>query len=490
MKVKLKVIIAAAAIIGLTAIGVFHSALRAQETARPRSVWDGVYTEEQARRGESLYGKECASCHREDSGGEEASALAGPAFLANWDGLTVGDLCERIRVSMPPDNPRRLSRRQITDILGHMLKLNGFPAGKTELAREAEAQKQIRIVASKPKASSESKLQISATDQQPANTNSVPPPGKLVDVGGWRIHLNCTGENKPNTATVVLEAGWGDFSFTWSLVQPVVARFTRVCSYDRAGKAWSDLGPRPRTMKQVAFELRTALANLDVKPPYVLVGHSYGGLIVRTFASQHPKEVVGMVLVDSSTEDAMRNLQGKILLVRELSQGRVIPPIQTSIAAADKTLTAKERQEIERFLKRDGPPKIQEPFNRLPLETQQARLWALAQPERYAADDYPYDPEEFAEIYAARKAREDPLGDIPLVVLSLGKYGNLDTEAGRERHERMKGKQLDLLRLSRNSKQVIAESSGHFIQLDEPALVVDAIRQVVDSALQNRKLTP
>ena len=153
MKVKLKVKIAAAAIIGMTAIGVFFSSLHAQETARPqRSVWDGVYTEEQARRGETLYGKECASCHREDTGGEEASALAGPAFLANWDGLTVGDLCERIRVSMPPDNPRRLSRRQITDILGHMLKLNGFPAGKTELARETDAQKLIRIVATKPKA--------------------------------------------------------------------------------------------------------------------------------------------------------------------------------------------------------------------------------------------------------------------------------------------------------------------------------------------------
>ena len=149
MKIKLKLIIAAATIICLTAPGVFHSAHRAQETTMPRSVWDGVYTEEQARRGETLYGKECASCHRGDTGGEEASALAGPAFLANWESLTVGDLYDRIRISMPPANPRRLSRRQITDILGHILKLNGFPAGKTELAQEAEALKQIRIEATK-----------------------------------------------------------------------------------------------------------------------------------------------------------------------------------------------------------------------------------------------------------------------------------------------------------------------------------------------------
>jgi mono/diheme cytochrome c family protein len=148
MRTKMINKIAAVAIIGLVVIG----ALRAQETARPRSVWDGVYTEEQAKRGETLYARECASCHRDDTGGEEASALAGPAFLANWDGLTVGDLYQRIRVSMPPANPRRLSRRQITDILGHMMKANGFPAGKTELAQETEAMKQVRIEATKSKA--------------------------------------------------------------------------------------------------------------------------------------------------------------------------------------------------------------------------------------------------------------------------------------------------------------------------------------------------
>jgi S-disulfanyl-L-cysteine oxidoreductase SoxD len=148
MRIKMINKIAAVAILGLVAIG----ALRAQETARSRSVWDGVYTEEQAKRGETLYARECASCHRNDTGGEEASALAGPAFLANWDGLTVGDLYERIRVSMPPANPRRLSRRQIVDILGHMMKVNGFPAGKTELAQETEAMKQVRIEATKSKA--------------------------------------------------------------------------------------------------------------------------------------------------------------------------------------------------------------------------------------------------------------------------------------------------------------------------------------------------
>src|SRR2546421_7551343 len=87
----------------------------------------------------------------------------------------------------------------------------------------------------------------------------LPPPGQLIDLGGWRIHLNCQGKASPSQPTAILEAGAGDFSVDWSLVQPLVARFARVCSYDRAGSGWSDLGPRPRTMRQQAWELHTLL---------------------------------------------------------------------------------------------------------------------------------------------------------------------------------------------------------------------------------------
>src|SRR5215470_5143362 len=154
MKIK-KVKIAAAVMAGLAAIGALRPALRAQQTAEtPRSVWDGVYTEEQAKRGESLCAQECASCHgTELAGNDETPALAGPAFLANWDGLTVGDLSERVRRSMPPNRPGQLSRQQVTDILCHVLSVNGFPAGKTELEPKIELMKQIRIEATKPKAS-------------------------------------------------------------------------------------------------------------------------------------------------------------------------------------------------------------------------------------------------------------------------------------------------------------------------------------------------
>ena len=123
------------------------------------------------------------------------------------------------------------------------------------------------------------------------------PPGRLVDVGGWRLHLHCTGESRPSHPTVILEAGIGDFSIEWSLVQPKIAAFARVCSYDRADEGWSDYGPHPRTMHQIVYELHTLLEKADVKPPYVLVGHSYGGRLVRLYQSLHPSDVTGLVLI-------------------------------------------------------------------------------------------------------------------------------------------------------------------------------------------------
>jgi mono/diheme cytochrome c family protein len=122
--------------------------LFAQPTA---SVWDGVYTSEQAGRGKPVYVKECAACHGDTlGGGEEAPPLTGSAFMANWSGLTVGDLFERIRLSMPEGRPGALSRQQNADILAYILNVNQFPAGKTELQRDTDRLKQIRFLAEKP----------------------------------------------------------------------------------------------------------------------------------------------------------------------------------------------------------------------------------------------------------------------------------------------------------------------------------------------------
>ena len=114
-------------------------------------MWDGVYTDDQAKRGEPIYRKECATCHGDMlTGGESAPPLTGGAFLANWNGLTMGDLFDRIRKTMPQTNPGRLTRQQDADILAFMLSANKFPAGKTELYRQSEMLKEIRFETAKP----------------------------------------------------------------------------------------------------------------------------------------------------------------------------------------------------------------------------------------------------------------------------------------------------------------------------------------------------
>lgn len=133
-----------------------------------------------------------------------------------------------------------------------------------------------------------------------------PPPGRLVDVGGYRLHLYCTGLNRDGRPTVVLETGLGGLgtnSATWVWVQQAVAKTTRVCAYDRAGLGWSDPGPAPRDAMQIAAELHTLLRKSGTPGPYVLAGWSYGGLYVRAFASRYSDETAGLVLLDSSLPD-------------------------------------------------------------------------------------------------------------------------------------------------------------------------------------------
>jgi pimeloyl-ACP methyl ester carboxylesterase len=126
-----------------------------------------------------------------------------------------------------------------------------------------------------------------------------PPPGEMVDVGGYSLHINCVGQGSP---TVVLDAGSGGFSAQWVRVQREVSGTIRVCAYDRAGMGWSEMGPDPRDAKQITGELHTLLSKAGIEGPYVLVGHSFGGMYMKTYAARYPDEVAGAALVDSSTD--------------------------------------------------------------------------------------------------------------------------------------------------------------------------------------------
>jgi pimeloyl-ACP methyl ester carboxylesterase len=325
-------------------------------------------------------------------------------------------------------------------------------------------------------------LAATAWAQTEGTPPPLPPPGRLVDVGGWRLHLNCTGEVRPAQPTVILETGIGDFSVEWSLVQPRVAAFARVCSYDRAGDGWSELGPHPRTFHQIVYELHTLLEKAGIKPPFVLVGHSYGGWLVRQYQSIYPGEVAGLVLVDAGADNPRRILpDGKLGRALDLATGKPIPEVKKSgpLHRSDFSPSLARRMLA-------GTPELSQhandpPRDKLPPDAQRMRTWALAQLGHIAAGVNPVEADELAELHAARLKSEHPLGDLPLIVLTRGisEETGPDSKAFEEEHRR---DHTEIAAMSRRGKLVVAERSGHHIQLDEPELVSGSIREVLSMA--------
>ncbi len=335
-------------------------------------------------------------------------------------------------------------------------------------------------------------LLCSATAIAQQKVGQPAPPGKLVDVGGYRLHLNCTGNRGP---TVVLMAGGGDFSFDWQLVQLPLSRSARVCSYDRAGLAWSEPGPLPRTMKQDAYELHRLLKAAHLQPPYLLVGHSVGGLIARIYAQDYGREVAGMVLVDPTHEDTVLMVNNRLVRIRESATGTSLPPVQTLKSSPPKPPTAEDLEQFQFNQKMFGAPRIEPPFDKLTPAAQALRLWFLSQQPRTAAGQN-FWAEELQAMYEARAKNPYQLGNTPFIILIPKSQGGSSPPPGiaadewkrviEEKHQQ----KVEMTKLSHNSKLIIAEKSGHHIPLDEPDVVVDAVRQVLESVRQHKPLKP
>jgi pimeloyl-ACP methyl ester carboxylesterase len=295
-----------------------------------------------------------------------------------------------------------------------------------------------------------------------------PPPGKLYDVGDYRLHLYCTGEGGP---TVILEAGAASPALVWYLVQEKVAGFTRVCSYDRPGFGWSEPASGPLSSEQVAATLHQLLVNANVPGPYILVGHSDGGVYVRSYAQQYPSEVAGMVLVDSSHESQNLRFPPGYLKFGEqqLAMMRVLQLVSPfGILRATK---------IWRLLMSEPP---------LPAEVG-AAVWATMYRTSYcrAMSD------EMTAMTKLLSRPEGPpsLGDMPLVVLSANDTltktpDTVITAMGRDTFAKLvqvsQELQQELAGLSTQGKRINVENSGHYIQWDQPGVVIDAIRTVVE----------
>ena len=305
------------------------------------------------------------------------------------------------------------------------------------------------------------------------------PPGTLVDLGGQRLHLNCTGKGSP---TVLLENGTGDISVIWSLVQPRVSSFTRVCSYDRGGYAWSDPGTRPRTFAQLALELHTALEKSNIHGPYVLVGQSYGGFVVRGFAERYRQEVVGMVLVDSVHEDQQIVYGGQPHRLRDQAKG--LPFLPPHIGLDEELI----RQ--ARTMPSPGDQPLEFPLTLMPSDAQSIWLWANKNPVLELAQQYERDwsVEELQRFHNQRLKNRSSLGALPLIVLARtnGGFGSGMSVSAEDLEKERRDLQNDLARLSTRGKLVFARHAGHNIHLEDPELVIGAIKEVVSTVRTRR----
>jgi pimeloyl-ACP methyl ester carboxylesterase len=306
-------------------------------------------------------------------------------------------------------------------------------------------------------------LPLSTRAEQPGADDERPPdlPGKLVDLGGRRLHAKLAGAGSP---AVVIENGAGAFSTDWALVALEVAKFTRVVTYDRAGYAWSDRGPLQDAIETTLDDLHLLLRKLEVRPPYILVGASLGAIYIRAYQRRYPEEVAGLVFVDGTHDEGITfQYDGKRMPISRLS--------------ADELRQAYAQYEQDAPRPRLGPA-AQPPFDRLPVELRKARHWAMAKlitevgllPKGLAAAES--WRQEFTALRHERVAMPHHLGDLPLIAI----------ERGRDLDPTWQAQQKENAALSRRGQLRQAEKSGHMIHLYEPELVTEAIREVVYAA--------
>lgn len=297
--------------------------------------------------------------------------------------------------------------------------------------------------------------------------NSHPPIGKLVNIGNHCLHIYSCGEGSPS---VVFESGGASWSLDWNFVQTEVAKFTNACSYDRAGYGWSESGSNPRTSDRIVTELHTLLTKAEIKKPYILVGASFGGHTARLFTKRYPDEVVGIILLDARHE----TINSKM------------PPAWKKLEVAGKGtyqfMLLASRLGVLNLLGQLMGEKVAPPIvMKLPPEIRTAYLEVGFQPKYFQSN-----LDELAAIGESDRqlSATGSLGNIPLTVIRHGipdLFAGMPVEQAKRAEVVWQELQAELARLSSNSQILVAEKSGHGIQIDQPGLVVNAIRQMVQT---------
>ncbi len=276
-------------------------------------------------------------------------------------------------------------------------------------------------------------------------------PGRLVDVGGYRLHIYCEGQGTP---AIIFDSGTGGFSLEWMKVQKVLARRTRVCSYDRAGYGWSDMGPLPRTSARITRELHTLLEKAGIAAPYILAGHSFGGYTAQLFARNYPGETAGLVLIDSSHPEQDSRLPER----------KSAPPRRDLHRAHSYIVT-------RHVLHPNFPASLAITAGRIMRSRHHTRTWR---------------EEMMVFSLSARQVQDSrPMPAVPLVVLTRGRRVWPNNEYGDEMERVWMELQDELSRLSDDRVHLIAERSGHVIHLDQPEIVITAVQNLLDANFPN-----
>jgi pimeloyl-ACP methyl ester carboxylesterase len=300
-------------------------------------------------------------------------------------------------------------------------------------------------------------------------------PGQLVKSEGTRLNFYCIGSGSP---TVVFDSGWGDWAPVWTFVQPQVAKWTRACSYDRAGAGFSDPGPMPRTSVRIAAELRSALHHAGIQGPYILVGNAFGGDNIRTFAADYPIELAALVLVEADTVSTPEQLRGYAELMASMREcrnavaaGKPLPQLPGRPGEAAQSCAQK-------FFFR-GLPEV------MWSAKLNARLLELVRSKAAIYDSYISEMEQMPVDEAYLAKHNHSLGSRPIRVLSTGNHGVHSFDPSRpldptqqKYQEAVAREQATWLALSSNARQLFTDKSSEYIPFDQPGFVVDAIREV------------
>jgi pimeloyl-ACP methyl ester carboxylesterase len=285
-----------------------------------------------------------------------------------------------------------------------------------------------------------------------------PPPGRLIEIGSRRLHLFCQGEGGP---TLVIEQGAGSPSFAWLPLAEELARFAKVCLYDRAGYQWSDASREPRSLLDRVRDLHGLLAKAGLSGPYVLVGHSYGGFLVRLFAQEYRDSVSGLVLVDAPHEQGY--FQPDVL------------SLYSKMTWALRAMCILARVGVPRLLMRW----LSKPDPSIPARLSEQLNDAMVRHEYFAAASDDIASLKRAAPSLTKADAFAALGDLPLAVVTHGKpfpgpFAVLEKSWAQG--------QAKLAALSTDSVLLVADRANHMVQLDQPEVVIEAIRSVVARA--------